>query len=126
MRKMPELRQGHVGVKILQVLAESAILPLESLKHRVKEATVDSLLEALALNGLVRSHTEGWEITSDGLAELRYIKEAADRKPGKATPRHVKVPVDQYQGLELQRTSVRPGAYDAFDKPSLLFRNTNQ
>jgi hypothetical protein len=135
MRKMPEVRPGTSKHVLLVHLETAASLSVKELYDRIKHHSSSirsSKLEADHLSPmthaglLVKTQGGGYSITSDGLAELRALNELRSSRdsnvrltPSSLVPKFTRG-TEPYTGFELGRTSMRQGAYDAYDKPSLV------
>jgi len=128
------IRPGYIKHEILQLLAKNEYVSipgiLKAFKVKLKGQTTKSVEEGhmteMELVGHVFRRKDGtWSITVDGMAlskeldkQLEVLRAAATlpKVPGNLVSKVSGL----YNGAELRRTCLRPGAYDAFDKPSLM------
>ena len=82
-------------------------------------------LTSKSINQLIRAHfattnIDGLvEITPLGVRELSSIN-ASQEEPLPLAGKRTFVVKGNYEGNEMRRTCLRPGAYEAFEKPSLM------
>jgi hypothetical protein len=75
--------------------------------------------------GLMELTGTRYTLTADGHAELSILDSKLIQKANAALPRSLAISKECYDGAELRRNCLRQGAYDAYDKPSLINRQTS-
>lgn len=122
------VRAGWLKHRILAHLKKHGGQLSRDLKGLFKVETVDldlsqfekKHLEILMLGGFLTKEGHRWVITADGLLEVNKLDHRLETGPPRAAPRTFDFRgLGLYDGKELKRNCLRPGAYDAFDKPSL-------
>lgn len=134
------IKPGTVKHDILQALAVTPKLSSRELmaqwKHKAKDKTLEQFilnhLDLLRIANLISIQgSDSWAITLNGLNKLRELNEqmeSDEEKCEKAPAPNAIVrgstitswgSKSNYTGFDLRRNSVRPGAYDAYDLPSL-------
>ena len=124
-----EVRKGSTQHKILAALAAHGQMTADQLKAsaRIISIAIDKLqtetLRALREAGLIETTLFGtWVITDKGLSVRLTLGSADISAPRRslAARRADLYGRENYVPVELGRTCARPGAYDAFDLPSLM------
>ena len=131
MRKLPGVQPGTIKHVILQTISElGGTASLDDIYHPVwvkcqsarrNKMTGDHLIPMVSC-GILNKENGKYTLTADGYWEVAELNNLLEKKralpvvPPNRTPRFV----GTYTGSELGRTSFRPGAYDAYDKPSII------
>lgn len=118
-RIMPVIEYKDRAWLMLQMLQEAGGQPRDVILADGEELTKQTFIKLIEAGYLLVNKDGNIRISAHGGRILRVIADA--RRAG--LPVASKRIVDRkgnYQGEELQRTCVRPGAYDAYDKPSII------
>ena len=109
-----ELLVLKMGAMDVQEIADKLGIPLSQTQVIAETLEAEGLV-AMAGNSLIASDAgvlyHGRVVSEDSVTPVKR-----DIVPHKL----VRHPTANYDGWELTRTSMRPGAYDAFDKPSII------
>lgn len=108
---------------VLQALSDLGPQARDHLTQSRRDEGAHTAVTKLMVAGYVKRNDDGLtEITVDGRRALKLANSNEDKFSEPAGVRAIGAGTtkEAYQGLELGRTCLRPGAYDAYEKPSLI------
>lgn len=129
-RLMPSLRPGTVRHKAIKLLANSNGMTLKDVYASLRVSGDIHLssfkiqVETLLRYGVLAQSGDSLTLTLEGHDELNTLNKLEKRKEQNLVKARLLSHTGEntYKGEELKRVCYRPGAYDAFDKPSLINR----
>lgn len=131
MRKLPGVQPGTIKHVILQTIKEldganvKEMFPTVRAKcqsARENKIVMDHLYPMVNSDILFKNEEGKYCLTADGYWELAALNDLLEKKKALPVvpPNRTSKLTGTYSGAELGRTSFRRGAYDAYDKPSII------
>jgi hypothetical protein len=117
------IQHGTKAWLTLQVLNDMGAQLRSHLTNFRRDEGAHTAVTKMANVGLVKRNEDGlYEITADGRRELFRANRERDNFSEPAGKRTMVAGTTSgaYDGHDLGRTCLRPGAYDAYEKPSLI------
>jgi hypothetical protein len=108
---------------VMQCLKDFGDLHRDELTAQGSDEKAAASIRTLMRTGYVKVLDNGLlHLTLAGLRKLREVTEAANPPAAVASKRTISngTTTEPYLGENMGRTCLRPGAYDAFEKPSLM------
>lgn len=132
-RLMPRLLAGSYRHEIMSAVAASDGKSMKDLHALAKSRNPTfsypvfvSSMENMVDCGVFELVNDRLTMTVDGHNELNILNAKLANPSETVKANLYRAPAGAYRGDELKRTCYRPGAYDAYDKPSLINRIKEQ
>ena len=117
------VKYGTKAWLILQALLDLGPQYRDHLTNSRRDEGAHSAVTKLMNVGYIKRNDDGFlELTTDGRRQITMVNRQRDKfsEPAGVRTTVAGTTTGTYQGLELGRTCLRPGAYDAYEKPSLI------